>query len=189
MKIITKNAIKSRKKAIKAIIFCIYCNLSIFFAIFLILIYFFVLPEIYRQAVKTINLRFFTPFFRNASRFTPFFVSHCGKFTVAQGQFQNGKFFAVNSKKRRKSENCRKSLMLKAKLTLRSTVPSFLHQQGLPASTIRAKLEHQDISQGSISMRMIAKSFRSPWSFSLEFFIHCSMTFVLMTFLHKRLGL
>ena len=70
----------------------IFCN-------FLILIYFFVLPEIYRQAVKTVNLWFFTPFFRNAPRFTPFFVSHCAKFTVAQGQFYDGKFFAVNSKK------------------------------------------------------------------------------------------
>ena len=32
---------------------------------------------------------------------------------MAQGQFYDGKFFAVNSKKRRKSENCRKSPMLR----------------------------------------------------------------------------
>jgi hypothetical protein len=40
------------------------------------------------------------------------FVSHCGKITVAQGHFYDGKFFAVNLKKRRKSENWRKSPML-----------------------------------------------------------------------------
>ena len=119
MKIITKklkntakNAIKSRKKAVKAVNFSHFSQFIDIYRIFLTLIYFFVLPEIYRQAVKTVNLRFFTPFFRNAPKFTPFFVSHRGKFTVAQGQFYDGKFFAVNSKKRRKSENCRKSPML-----------------------------------------------------------------------------
>jgi hypothetical protein len=107
-----KNAIKSRKKAVKAVNFSHFSQFIDIYRNFLILLFFFVLPEIYRQAVKTVNLRFFTPFFRNAPRFTPFFVSHCGKFTVAQGQFYDGKFFAVNSKKRRKSENCRKSPML-----------------------------------------------------------------------------
>ncbi len=61
---------------------------------------------------KNHKFTFFYAFFRNAPRFTPFFVSHRGKFTVAQGQFYDGKFFAVNSKKRCKSENCRKSPML-----------------------------------------------------------------------------
>jgi hypothetical protein len=108
MKIITKNAIKSRKSRK----FSHFLQFIDIFRNFFILIYFFVLPEIYRQAVKTGNLRFFTPFFHNAPRFTPFFVLHRGKFTVAQGQFYDGKFFVVNSKKRRKSENCRKSPML-----------------------------------------------------------------------------
>ncbi len=99
MKIITKNAIKSRKKAVKSrkcLHFSQFIHIFLQFFDFNI---FFVLPEIYRQAVKTINLRFFTPFFCNTPRFTPFFVSHRGKFTVAQGQFYDGKFFAVNSKK------------------------------------------------------------------------------------------
>ncbi len=112
MKIITKNAIKSRKKSRKSCKFLHFLQFIDIFCNFLILIYFFVLPLIYRQDIKTVNLRFFTPFFRNAPRFTPFFVSHRGKFTVAQGQFYDGKFFAVNSKKRHKSENCRKSPML-----------------------------------------------------------------------------
>ena len=119
MKIITKklkntakNAIKSRKKAVKAVNFSHFLQFIDIFCNFLILIYFFVLPEIYREAVKTVNLRFFTLFFRNAPKFTAFFVPHRNKFTVAQGQFYDGKFFAVNSKKRRKSENRRKSPML-----------------------------------------------------------------------------
>jgi hypothetical protein len=119
MKIITKklkntakNAIKSRKKAVKAVNFLHFLQFIDIFCNFLILIYFFVLPEIYRKTIKTINLRFFTLFFCNAPKFMAFFVPHRNKFTVAQGQFYDGKFFAVNSKKRRKSENRKKSLML-----------------------------------------------------------------------------
>jgi hypothetical protein len=40
------------------------------------------------------------------------FVSHCRKFTVAQGTFYDEKFSAENSKIQRKSENWRKSPML-----------------------------------------------------------------------------
>ena len=109
---IEKNAIKSHKKAVKAVNFSHFSQFFDIFCNFLMLILFFVLPEIYRKAVKTVNLRFFTPFFRNAPKFTAFFVPHRDKFTVPQGHFYDGKFFAVNSKNWRKSENSRKSPML-----------------------------------------------------------------------------
>ncbi len=49
----------------------------------------------------------FMGFFRNAPKFMPFFVPHCKKFTVGQFKFYGGKL-----KKRRKSENWRKSPMV-----------------------------------------------------------------------------
>ncbi len=88
--------------------FAIFCNFSQFFDFNIIVC----IAGNLSPDSKNRKFTFFTPFFRNAPRFTPFFVSHCGKFKVAQGQFYDGKFFAVNSKKRRKSENCRKSPML-----------------------------------------------------------------------------
>ncbi len=112
MKNTAKNAIKSRKKAVKAV------NFSHFFAIFRNFLQFFDFNIIVCIAGNLLpgrkNCKFtvFYDFFCNAPRFTPFFVSHRRKFTVAQGQFYDDKFFAVNLEKRRKSENRRKSPML-----------------------------------------------------------------------------
>ncbi len=107
--------------------FCIFCIFITFFAFFAFLSHFFAFstflshsPHFYRIfcifiaffEFFAINLRFFTPFFCNAPKFTPFFVPHCGKFTPGQSIFYDGKFTAVNSKKRSKSVNWSKSLML-----------------------------------------------------------------------------
>ncbi len=86
-----------------------YHNLSHFYCIFHIFIAFFVFlshflhfsnfSHFYFKTLKSINLRFFTPFFCNAPKFTPFFVPHRGKFTPGQSRFYDSKFTAVNSKK------------------------------------------------------------------------------------------
>ncbi len=99
-----------------------YHILSHFYHIFHIFIAFFVFlshflhfsnfSHFYFKTLKSINLQFFTPFFCNAPKFTPFFVPHRGKFTLGQSRFYDGKFTVVNSKKRSKSENWSKSLML-----------------------------------------------------------------------------
>ena len=91
-------------------IFCIfiaiYHILSHFYRIFRIFIAFFVFLSHFLHFsnfshfyFKSINLRFFTPFFCNAPKFMPFFVPHRGKFTPGQSRFYDGKFTAVNSKK------------------------------------------------------------------------------------------
>jgi hypothetical protein len=84
----------------------------IFIAFFVFLSHFSNFSHFYFKTLKSINLRFFTPFFCNAPKFTPFFVPHRGKFTPGQSRFYDGKFTAVNSKKRSKSVNWSKSLML-----------------------------------------------------------------------------
>ncbi len=84
----------------------------IFIAFFVFLSHFSNFSHFYFKTLKSINLRFFTPFFCNAPKFTPFFVPHRGKFTLGQSTFYDGKFTAVNSKKRSKSVNWSKSLML-----------------------------------------------------------------------------
>ena len=71
----------------------------IFIAFFVFLSHFSNFSHFYFKTLKSINLRFFTPFFCNAPKFTPFFVPHRGKFTPGQSRFYDGKFTAVNSKK------------------------------------------------------------------------------------------
>jgi hypothetical protein len=104
------NAIKSAKNVNFLLFFAIFCNFSQFFDFNIIVC----IAGNLSPDRKNCKFTVFYAFFHNAPRFTPFFDSHCGKFTVAQGQFYDGKFFAVNSKKRHKSENCRKSPMLSA---------------------------------------------------------------------------
>jgi hypothetical protein len=84
----------------------------IFIAFFVFLSHFSIFLHFYFKTLKSINLWFFTPFFCNAPKFTPFFVPHRSKFTPGQSRFYDGKFTVVNSKKRSKSENWSKSLML-----------------------------------------------------------------------------
>jgi len=90
----------------------IFCIFIAFFEFFVFLSHFSNFSHFYFKTLKSINLRFFTPFFCNAPKFTPFFVPHRGKFTPGQSRFYDGKFTAVNSKKRSKSVNWSKSLML-----------------------------------------------------------------------------
>ncbi len=92
-----------------------FCIFIAFFEFFVFLLHFLNFSHFYFKTLKSINLRFFTPFFCNAPKFTPFFVPHRGKFTPGQSRFYDGKFTAVNSKKRSKSVNWSKSLMLNAR--------------------------------------------------------------------------
>ncbi len=87
-------------------IFCIFIaflwHFPHFYRIFLLLshfLHFLNFSHFYFKTLKSINLRFFTPIFCNAPKFTPFFVPHRGKFTPGQSRFYDGKFTAVNSKK------------------------------------------------------------------------------------------
>jgi len=98
--------------AIYRILSHFYCIFLIFIAFFVFLSHFLHFSNFSHFYFKSINLRFFTPFFCNAPKFTPFFVPHRGKFTPGQSRFYDGKFTAVNSKKRSKSVNWSKSLML-----------------------------------------------------------------------------
>ena len=85
--------------AIYRILSHFYCIFHIFIAFFVFLSHFLNFSHFYFKTLKSINLRFFTPFFCNAPKFTPFFVPHRGKFTPGQSRFYDGKFTEVIQKK------------------------------------------------------------------------------------------
>jgi hypothetical protein len=99
------NVVKSAKKTVNFLLFSqfsdIFCNFLQFFDFNIIVCIVGNLSQDHKFMV-----------FMLFSRICAIFVLHRGKFTVAQGHFYDGKFFMVNSKKRHKSENWRKSPML-----------------------------------------------------------------------------
>ncbi len=79
--------------------YCIFHILIAFFVFLSHFLHFLNFSHFYFKTLKSINLKFFTPFFCNAPKFTPFLVPHRGKFTLGQSRFYDGKFTTVNSKK------------------------------------------------------------------------------------------
>ena len=73
--------------------------LSHFFVFLSHFLHFLNFSHFYFKTLKSINLRFFTPFFCNAPKFTPFFVPLRGKFMPGQSRFYDGKFTEVIQKK------------------------------------------------------------------------------------------
>jgi hypothetical protein len=107
----------------------IFIAFSTFFVFLSHFLHFSNFSHFYFKTLKSINLWFFTPFFCNAPKFTPFFVPHRGKFTLGQSRFYDCKFTAVNSKKGVNQKTGVKvwCLMVKPGPTLKWSIGNVLH--------------------------------------------------------------